>query len=485
MATAADLADDIGSYTHDPKGYALYAFPWGEAGSQLEHERLREWQAQVLDDIGAHLRDPASRYTPCLIAVASGHGIGKSALVGIIVKWAMDTFPDCRCVVTANTEDQLRGKTWPEIGKWQRLAITADWFDLGASTIASKDPKHADTWTARLTTWSKNNTEAFAGLHNAKKRIVVIMDEGSAIDDKVWDVAEGALTDEHTEIIWIVFGNPTRATGKFRECFRRNRHRWKTYQIDSRTVEGTNKELFAKWIEDYGIDCDFVKVRCRGMFPALSAMQFISEEDVDRAYGKHLRPEQYNWAPKILALDNAWEGDDDGCIGLRQGLAFKVLRTFAKNDNDIEVANMLARFEDENQADAVFIDAGYGTGVVSAGRTMGRNWQLVWFGGKSGDPGCYNKRSEMWQGIKNWLKEGGAIPENPTLREDLLGPEVLPRLDGKIALEPKKAMKLRGLKSPNIADTLGLTFAAPVYIRQPDSVAGSQPSSGDFDPFVV
>lgn len=54
--------------------------------------------------------------------------------------------------------------------------------------------------------------------------------------------------------------------GRFRECFRKYRHRWKGKQIDSRTVEGTNKEQIAKWEEDNGEDSDFFKVRVRGIF---------------------------------------------------------------------------------------------------------------------------------------------------------------------------------------------------------------------------
>src|SRR3546814_5543735 len=75
---------------------------------------------------------------------------------------------------------------------------------------------HDKSWRADLVTWSVNNTEAFAGLHNQGKRIVLIFDEASGIDMKVWEVALGALTDENTEIIWLAFGNPTQNTGAFR-----------------------------------------------------------------------------------------------------------------------------------------------------------------------------------------------------------------------------------------------------------------------------
>lgn len=240
------------------------------------------------------------------------------------------------------------------------------------------------------------------------------------------------------------------------------RHRWRTRQIDSRSVAITNKIQLQQWIDDYGIDSDFVKVRVRGMFPSLSARQFISVNDVDAAFGRELRLEQFDFAAKILTCDPAWEGDDDLVIALRQGLLFKILRVIAKNDNDIQVAGILANLEDEHQADAVFVDAGYGTGIVSAGSSMGRNWTLVWFAGESADPGCLNKRAEMWKLMRDWLKSGGCLPQDKALYADLTGPETVSRLDGKIQLESKQDMKKRKLPSPNRADALALSFAFPV-----------------------
>lgn len=482
MLSAADreaLAEDLARFTHDPLGYVLWCFPWGEAGTELEHSPgPRQWQREVLEEVGELLRcgvplgeaiDEALRLAklePVQESVSSGHGIGKSALVAWLSRWALATFEDCRGVVTANTEPQLRTKTWPEVSKWHRLAIDRELFECTATALYAADPQHEKTWRIDAVTWSENNTEAFAGLHNLGKRIIVIFDEASAISDKVWEVTEGALTDERTEILWFAFGNPTVATGRFRECFRKNRHRWRHRQIDSRTVEGTNKAQIQKWVDDHGEDSDFVKVRVRGIFPSLSARQFISEGDVDAAFGRHLKESQYNHAPVILGLDPAWEGDDKLVIVKRQGLASWVLRTIQKNDNDIWVANELARLEDEHHADAVFVDAGYGTGIVSAGRTLGRNWTLVWFGGKPNDPGCLNKVAEMWREMRDWLKQGGAIPKLQELRDELLARETVARMDGKLQLEPKDAMKARGLPSPNHADALCLTFAAPVAARR-------------------
>lgn len=69
----------------------------------------------------------------------------------------------------------------------------------------------------------------------------------------------------------------------------------------------------------------------------------------------------------------------------------------------------------------------------------------------------------MWDTMREWLEEGAAIPDEPDLRDDLLGPEYGYReTNGKKYLESKKDMKARGLPSPDYADALALTFAQPV-----------------------
>src|SRR5690606_34243518 len=94
-----------------------------------------------------------------------------------------------------------------------------DFFTVTATAYFSKDPTRERTWRIDAVPWSEKNPEAFAGLHNKGKRLLMIMDEASAILDVIWETAEGALTDSDTEIIRLAFGNPTRNIGRFRECF--------------------------------------------------------------------------------------------------------------------------------------------------------------------------------------------------------------------------------------------------------------------------
>ena len=455
FALAADCA-------LDPLRWSRAAWDWGR-GPLTDKPGPHPWQAEILAALRDHLADPATRHQPCQIAVASGHGIGKSALMGMLSNWALSCHVGARILTTANTEAQLRTKTGPEIRRWFGLSLTAPWFDAGATAIKARDPAQAEGWRQDFVSWSATNTEAFAGLHNQGRLVMLLFDEASNIDDKVWEVAEGALTDADTILIWVVFGNPTRNSGRFRECFRRYRHRWLNRQIDSRTVPGTNLAKIEQWRLDHGEDSDFFKVRVRGEFPSQSSRQFIAETDVEAARGRVLRSGQYDFAPVILGVDPAWTGEDEFVIALRQGLAGRIIANFAHNDDDVAMANLIARLEDQHRADAVFIDAGFGTGIVSAGKALGRAWRLAWFSGHSPDPGCLNLRAFLWREMRDWLKQGGAIePGDRVLAQDLTGPETVPRLDGKIQLEGKEAMKSRGLPSPNRADALALTFTAPV-----------------------
>lgn len=458
-----ELANDLCNFTRDPYKFVLYSFPWGEVGELKDFSGPDEWQTKVLCDIRDGLLTP---YEAIRLAIASGHGPGKTALCAWLILWGMSTCPDTRGVVTANTDSQLRTKTWAELSKWHRLFIAKHWFTLTATAIYSTDPEHERTWRIDIIPWSENNTEAFAGLHNQGKRIIVIFDEASAISDKIWEVSEGALTDKNTEIIWLVMGNPTRNTGRFKDCFSKFKHRWITYQIDSRKCRMTNKEEIDKWIQDYGEDSDFVKVRVRGEFPNVSDRQFIPTSFCEEARRRIILEHQVKFAAKIIGVDPAWTGGDETVITLRQGNFSKVLARYPKNDDDFIMAGYISGWENEEKADAVFVDFGYGTGIVSAGKQLGKNWILVPFGGASNNSGYANKRAEMWGSMKDWLKNGGMIPDKPEIQDQLTGPEyiVIPTGSnaGKIIIESKADMKKRGVASPNIADSLALTFSFPV-----------------------
>lgn len=452
------LAEMLAAYTHDPLGFVYAAFPWGE-GELRGKSAPEKWQADTLRTIGKRLHEGASVRE----AIASGHGVGKSALVSWLILWAIATHEDTRGIITANTEVQLRTKTWAELTKWYRLFIARHLFTLSANAIFSRSAGHERSWRIDAVPWSETSPESFAGLHNQGGRILVIFDEASAISDAIWEVTEGAMTDTDTELIWCVFGNPTRSSGRFYDCFHRFRDRWHHRQIDSRTVRLADRRRLAEWVADYGEDSDFVRVRVRGLFPRASDRQLISSELAEAAATRTLATSAYDFAPAIIGVDPAWSGTDAMAIVLRQGLYAKVLATLPSQTDDIETAGLIARLQDEHHAQAVFIDLGYGTGIYSAGKSLGRDgWRLVSFAAKPTRTGFANKRAEMWSDVKDWLQEGASIDNNRDLIADLTAPEAFINHKGLLQLESKDAMKKRGLPSPNLADALALTFAYPI-----------------------
>jgi hypothetical protein len=467
------LADDIAGFTHDPLGYAVYSFPWGQ-GALADAQQPREWQADVMEDIRDHLANPATRFTPLRVAVASGHGIGKSALVGMLVCWGLDTCENTRIVLTANTETQVRTKTWPEVLKWRNLSVTRNWWRPTKTGIFSQFPGHGEAWRCDAVTWSENNTEAFAGLHNKGKRIIIVTDESSNIADPVWEVIEGALTDEQTEIIWLAFGNPTRNTGRFRECFGRFRHLWKTRHIDSRDVEGTNKAYLDEMVTTYGEDSDIVKVRVRGLFPSSSSLQFIGQGLVDEARKRTVHADRTE--PLVIGVDVARFGDDESVITFRRGRDAKTIPPITLRQVDtMQLAGKVVECIGRYGATAVFVDeGGIGAGVVDRLRQLNAPAFGVQFGGKplgavklAAGERVANRRSEMWAIMREWM-QGGAIPDDDALAGDLTGVEYGFNARDQIQLERKEHMKARGLSSPDRGDSLALTFAMPVAVLDLD-----------------
>lgn len=468
--TEQELVNFIAECTHDPYKFVMRAFPWGEPGTELENfaSGPEDWQKEILIKIGQDL----SKGLPIQNAVASGHGVGKSCIVAWLILWAMATYEHTRGIVTANTESQLRTKTWPELNKWHRLFIAKHWFTLTATSLRSAEPAEEQSWRFDAIPWSEKSVEAFAGLHNQGKRVLVIFDEASAIPDVIWETISGALTDKDTEIVWSVFGNPTRNAGRFRECFGRFKSRWNTWQVDARRVSLTNKEQLLQWQNDYGDDSDFFRVRVKGEFPRAGSMQFIPADIVEDA--RKRTPEASSFDPLVMGVDVARYGDDRSVIVIRRGRDASSVPWFTfRNIDTMTLSAKIVELANQYKPDMIFVDeGGVGGGVVDRLHMLRQPVHGVQFGGKAdrstqdnAGPVVYaNKRAEMWGTMREWLK-GGSLPDDPALAAELTAVEYgYTMKDGRdaIILEKKSDMKKRGLESCDCGDALCLTFAYPV-----------------------
>ena len=276
--------------------------------------------------------------------------------------------------------------------------------------------------------------------------------------------------------MWIAFGNPTKNSGRFRECFRDQKHRWKTMQVDSRTAKMTDKTKLNQWVDDYGEDSDFVRVRVRGVFPRAATSQFISNELADEAMKRTLDEEAYKSFPVVIGVDVAREGDDQSVISIRQGMKLWPQRKYRIPDL-MEIVDKAIMAYEEFNAQMIFVDAiGLGAGVYDRLKQLRYPVMPVMVGQKptgfSKNPHSanqqtqyFNLRAELWDRMKDWLQTAD-IPDDPELKKALTGIEY--GFDGKdrLQLERKKDMKARGLDSPDEGDSIALTFYKTVETRQ-------------------
>jgi len=504
------LAQDMGRFYADPLGFVLYAFPW-DTDKSLQLVKLPSpwnliydceygpdaWACELLDSIGRDVRergfDGTHAVAPIQYAVSSGHGIGKSAMAAWITLWIMSTRPHSKGVVTANTAAQLSSKTWAGVSSWLSRSVNKHWFQIttgkGAMRLVHK--QYPDSWRVDAQTSQEENSESFAGLHAASSTPWYLFDEASAIPAKIWEVAEGGKTDG--EPMHFVFGNPTRNTGAFAECFGKQRHRWNVRQIDSRTVAITNKKLLAEWVKDYGEDSDFVKVRVRGVFPNASSLQFIARELVDIAMSRLPTAERFIGRTCAVGVDVARFGDDQSVIFTRVGrdgvgIPIKRFRELDTMQLASKVAEHIDYLKTMHLSPVVFVDGGgVGGGVIDRLRQLNHDVIEVQFGGKADEPKKYlNKRAEMWGRVKAWLGIG-CLPKDEAMVTDLTSVEYQFTPADQIQLESKEHMKQRGLASPDDGDAIALTFAYPVpeyqLPKEPASGARNGRDRRDYDPY--
>jgi hypothetical protein len=442
----------MAGFYDDPLSFVKFAFPWGEDGPLKDYDGPDKWQEDQLRYVGETIRDkPLSIIRD---ATASGHGVGKSADVAWIILWAMSTRPHLNGVVTANTFPQLNTKTWRELAIWHKRAINAEWFTWNATKFYHN--AHPETWFVSPIANSENNSEAFAGQHG--RHSLIIYDEASAIPDVIWEVSSG-VNDPRT--MWFVYGNPTKNTGRFRECFGRYRDRWNTRHVDSRDCKMPNKEELQADVTSYGEDSDFVRIRIKGEFPRAGSTQFISAEVVDDAVSREV--EVPIGAPRLLGVDVARFGDDQTVIARRHGRKLEELVKLRGLDT-MQVASKVAEIIKKERPHATFVDGvGLGAGVVDRLNQLGYPVIEVLAGvspDESNKDVYYNKRAEMWGRMREWLV-GADIPDDKDLVSDLIGPEYGYDNKMRIQLEKKESMKKRGLASPDCGDAVSLTFSYP------------------------
>ena len=461
---------------NDPLAFVLLAFPWGQPNTPLAHFKgPRKWQREVLRDVTAHIRANAGKvdFDMLRMAIASGRGIGKSALVSWLTIWFVSTQIGSSTIISANSESQLRSVTWAEIIKWIAMSINSHWFDISATRIApakwiaelvERDLKKGTRyWAVEGRLWSEENPDSYAGLHN-HDGVMLILDESSGIPDAIWQVAQGFFTENTPNRYWMAFSNPRRNQGYFFECFNSKRDFWNTRQIDARSVEDTDKKLYQQIIAEYGENSMEARVEIFGEFPNTGDGQFINPQMVNDAADRPRYKD--STAPIVMGIDPARGGADSTVILVRQGRDVVAIKRYQGEDTMTIVGRVIDAMDEFKPVLTVIDEGGLGYGILDRLNEQRYKVRGVNFGWKAKNAIMWgNKRAELWGAMKEWLRSA-SIPADRQLKADLTGPMTKPNSAGTIFLEGKKEMRARGLASPDAADALAVTFAFPVAHRE-------------------
>ena len=193
-------------------------------------------------------------------------------------------------------------------------------------------------------------------------------------------------------------------------------------------------------------------------FMASAENVFIPLDLVRKA--RDSEPGTESWAPMIMGVDVAREGNDQSVVYVRQGLKTVAIEKFRIPDL-MDLADQVLRLIDKYSPATTYIDSvGMGSGVVDRLRQMGASVVESKAGERAVNLKYANKRAEMWAAMKQWLSDGGSIPDDYQLITELTGVTYQHNVRDQLQLEKKSDMKKRGLTSPDCADALAMTFSS-------------------------
>lgn len=433
---------------------------WFATFEKGKHITWQQWL--ILYSLEKGLKGEAS----LKLSIASGHGIGKSAVVSWIILWFLFSFYNAQVPCTAPTGYQMYDVLWKELNLWiARMPKDVQTkYVWGADHIRMAESPA--TWFARAQTASKENTEALAGVH--ADHVLTVADEASGVPEQVYNTAEGAWTSGN--IIVILISNPTRVNGYFYDTHHKLKRHWQCMRFSSIDSPVVDSGYEAKIAERHGRESAEYGIRVLGKFPKEDSMD-------DGGYVSLLTEKNINDIPDvgirwtgavILGVDPSGEGKDKTSWVLRDN--FKMMKIHEERKSNAKtIAEKTITFIEQYGIDPrdVVVDSfgvGMDVGMQIAIATGGKmEVTTVNVGEKSdleSDQELYlNKRAEAYYKMKKWLQSEGEMVENKNFREELLEQKYKRGLSGKIQMMPKVDMKKKyGYDSPNDADAASLTF---------------------------
>ena len=404
------------------------------------------------------------------VSVRSGNGCGKTATLAWIVLWFVCLHQDCKVPCTAPSSNQLFDNLWAEISKWRGQMEGYFAANLRQLSDRLEFIGREKTQFAVARTSVKERPEALQGFHATN--LLFCLEEASGIPQEIFQVAEGSMSTPGARMIMI--SNPTRNDGYFYDSHHRDRAKWVTFTLNAENSPRVSKDEIARKAAKYGKDSNYYRVRVLGEFPLSSDDTMIPLEWVTSAIGRDIIVTQ-GAHKRIAGLDVARFGDDACALIVRQGPQITFIDQWRQTDLMQTVGKVVMAYRKSQLFDCVAVDMiGMGSGVLDRLKEQ----SIPCIGVNVADsptmyPDLYMRmRDQLWWECREWFQKRGcridpklcvanAYGENlgDQLTAELTTIRYKIESSGKIKAEGKDEMKKRGLDSPNLADSLCLTFA--------------------------
>ena len=196
------------------------------------------------------------------------------------------------------------------------------------------------------------------------------------------------------------------------------------------------------------------------------ADRFIKAELVNRAR-KHKVDSS---SPLVIGIDPAISDHDRTAIIRRKGRVAYNLETHF-NLNTMELVGAIRRIIDKERPAKVCIDCiGIGAGIVD--RLLEIGYEVVEginVARSANDKDKFrNLRAELWHDMREWMAQDSPIqiPDSDELLGDLTSLGYKFDSSGRLQIESKDELRKRGMKSPDTADALALTFSVGDFLNQ-------------------
>jgi len=392
----------------------------------------------------------------------------NSTVESWIILWFLIIYSPCRIPITAPSSHQLFDILWADLLKWrEKMVPTLKNQIIVASERAyiagCQQSRYAVARTAR-----RENPEALQGFHETP--LLFILEEASGIDEKIFEVAEGALSTPGARI--LMCSNPTRTEGYFYRSHTTERKFWDTFSFKSNDSPFVDPKWCERMKDRYGEDSPIYRVRVLGEFDSTEDNLIpiaIIESAVDRDV-------QYPSAQRIAGLDVARFGDDSTALVVRQGGEIIYMDQWQGLDLMQTTGKIVELYNKDKGLplfNRVHVDSiGLGSGVVDrlvelGVPTMGVNVSES----TSSSDRFVRLRDELWWKARDFFFEKQCrIDGKQKMLNDFIGEATSVRFSytssGKIKIESKADMKKRINASPNLADAFCLTLAEGILSNE-------------------